>query len=293
MNTPLKLFHNLLFNSDALNPAAALGAADERISLFGEDITDRIRQETGRALLVIDDAYWIGSKSENEYFLSKLLNITRKLAGEASSQLEKHLEHLVMKQDLSSWLVTYNNTQCAYENLIAIRSRVLDYYCNGSVEQEDKVVHQKKYPFLLPESAAALHEICVANVGKQDTEFTVRTASESCCIAVATAKMPPVAAALSVSPAGIPYADRVYVPGSQRPTFVWSGTPKEFVQHIRPLVDSKKLFINECCDRTPLVKAIYDIFQVSTVEKGAKGKKVISLDSLQTYFKKEASGDIY
>ena len=74
---------------------------------------------------------------------------------------------------------------------------------------------------------------------------------------------------------------------------VWSGTPKEFVQHLRPLVDSKKLFINESCDRTPLVNALHEIFQISTVERGTKGKKVISLDSLQTYFKKEASGDVY
>ena len=299
MNNPLKLFHNLLFNGDALNPFAAITVGDEKLSLFDGDITDRIVKETGKVFIVIDDVYWNGNKSENDYFFTKLLNITRKLLGEASSQLEKHLEHLVIKQDLSSWLATYNNTQCVYENLMSIRSRVLDYYCDGSVVPEDKAEHQKRYPLLLPESAAALREVCVANVGKRDTEFTERTANEVFCNVVATAKMSPVAVELSVSPASIPYADHVYVHGSQPLTqastaiLIWSGTPKEFVQRIYPLVASKKLFIGDSSNRTPIVGALHGIFHISATDNATKEKKRISEASLQTYFKKEASGDVY
>lgn len=295
MKNPLKLFHNLLYNSNALNPATLISAEDEKISLFDKDITDLIIEEAGKVYLAIDEEYWKGSKSDNENYLSKLVNISNKLITISEGQIEAHVERIVMNQDLNNWLLVYNNTQCVYENLLAIRNHILDYYCDGIKELESKGMVNKKYPYLFALWAEDLRDKCLCNLGKIDTEFIVKTGIQDFSIKVQTAKLHCVMADLDLEKNQIAHADLINVQDSKstKDVLEWKGTPKDFIYYFSPIIKSKMLTINGRQDRAPLVNALHEAFNIRVMDKTSKLEKRIALETLQSYFKKEASGEVY
>lgn len=297
MKNPLRLFHNLLYNSNALNPATLISAEDEKITLYDGNIRNRIQEEVGRVYLYIDEEYWKGSKSDNENYLSKLINISSKLIKLAELQLEKHTERIVTPRDLNNWLTVYNNMQCVYESLIAILNHTQDYYCENTLKQDNILPPPQKYPHIMGlYIAEELRNKCIENLGKCDTNYMINVESHLYNITVKTEKMSLIIAELNLKEDPHP-SEHINTLGSkstekENVQIEWRGTAKEFIKYFTPIIESKKLFINGIPDRNPLVKALHSIFIIKSNEKG-KDDERIALGTLQTYFKKEASGNTY
>jgi len=298
MNNPLQFFHTILFNSHDLYKVKFSQGEDELIT-FKDDIgKQKILEEARKVFLIIDDQYWKGNSAENYDFLSRLLNILRSQIKAAENQLEKHLNRVV-SYDLNKWMVPYYNMQCVYENLISIRTYVLNYYCDHRFEKEKHSEMLMKYPELNNFVALELSEICSENAGKCDTNYVVNTFDGEFTITVKTKNMHPLDIDIRRFKTIVynPEKDNISeIKAEEREyphVFEWKGTPKEFVQSIIKLVDSKKLTINGVSDRTPIVNALYQLVGISTLDKKTGEKKQISHVTLQTYFKKEANGEVY
>jgi len=169
MNNPLKIFHNLLIKGNALDPKSIVETSREALSIYDEDITYRIKEEVGVALLHIDNKYWKNDKTENDYYLLRLISTLDKLVGIANGMLEKQLEQIVTRIDLENWLIVYNNTQAVYEGLITIRNQIILCYSIDIHKDIDVTEQQIRFPYLNEYFAVKLQKDSIANVGVKNT----------------------------------------------------------------------------------------------------------------------------
>jgi len=294
MKNPLKFYHNLLFNSSAINPATLISAEDEKISLLDNDITDRIKMEIGKVYLDIDEEFWKGSNTENEFFLTKLLNISKKLIDISCKQIESHIEQVIKPQNMDYWLMVYNNTQCVYENLLTIHNHVLSYYCSNTNAETHEII-KKKYPFLLMPFVETLRKKCIANIGKIDTEFIINSIGEDFNIIVKTSALPPLSTVLPIEKSLESHAELINVLERKSPAQIiqWQGTAKEFIHYFFPMLEKNLLTIIGHKDRTSIVNALFQAFYIKVKDKASNLEKRVSPETLQSYFKKEASGESY
>ncbi len=171
MNNPLKIFQILLEKGNALDPSSIVETDKDRLSLYDDDIADRIRMEVGIALMNIDKAYWQNAKGENVYYVQRLLGSTDRLITTADCSIEKYIESIVMRTDIDNWVIVYNNMQVALENLIRIRDTIIDSYSIDIPETYHGEKAFVKYPFLNDYLAIELQKECIANIGLRNTLF--------------------------------------------------------------------------------------------------------------------------
>jgi hypothetical protein len=301
MKNPLRLFYNLLFKSDILHSKKnAFKTEDVKISIYNEDITERIWKEVGLVLDRIDDEYWKNDHVSNEYFFRKLLNTSVKLIAVSKTMMESQMVQLIKNGDLDRWLIIYNNHQATYEGLIDIRNRIINFYLEDLDNQQREPDLNLEFLPLLKESAIELRELCLKNLEKEDTFYRCITPEgKQCVIEIKTSEMSPLLPYMDIKVLNTDSASLEKYYADEQPkrdnthVFVWNDTPKSFVQFFSPMIQQGRILVGNSSDRDPIVKALHEIFIVNATDPKTKAKNLISLTSLKTYFKKEASGDVY
>jgi hypothetical protein len=296
MKNPLKLYYNLVLKADILNTVNIIDAEDEKLSLYGDDITLRIKMEVGLVLERIDEEYWKNDRISNEYFFDKLLNISTKLISQANALLEKQMIQLLKICDLDKWLMTYNNIQAVYEGLIDIRNCLTKFYFEDLKSRTDAPELNLRYVYLLKEFAKELKQLCLTNLGKEDTFYNCITPDgKHCIIEVLTSQMSPTLAEIEVKAIDLnkELLDEFYtnnqVSKKQKPLLVWNDTPKVFVDYFEPIIKKRIIGVGNNTDRDPVVKALYDVFTIFTNDKKTKQQIPLSRESLVSYFKLRGS----